>query len=301
MNSLAQRLDIVRVLGIFSSLLLVFCMVSVGRADLIAYEGFDYANGDLRGEEGEENDGGEGDWTGPWSAGSGSGDGFSWQVGPPSLGYTDSGGRALVTTGRSVEADGGEHRETRPWNTAGHKDDGDVVWFSFLFGSNTGPSAGHHIFIVGENHDNGMGVFINETTISARINNQGVAFGGGHKFFTAGEDHFVVGRITFSDAMEDEVRFWLDPELDAIPLDTAVNSGATSVAVDASGWSNLYIRKFGSGVDLLDEFRIGTDFFSVVPVPEPSSLAFVGLAALVALMGHVSRRKGSRRPNERAQ
>jgi hypothetical protein len=46
------------------------------------------------------------------------------------------------------------------------------------------------------------------------------------------------------------------------------------------------MRQFNSpGVTAIDEIRIGTDFFSVVGVPEPSSLAMVGFAAIAVALG----------------
>jgi hypothetical protein len=265
------------------------------RADLIAYEPFDYADGDLRNE-----DGGEGEWITEWHSGQGFGSGDTWQVGQPSLSYADSGGRTLPTAGGAARADDGgagnrEFREARRWDTANQIDDGDVVWFSFLFNRTSGNDSGNHIWILGDaGLPNGFGVFINPTTISARIQVNGVVNSSGAESFTLGDDHLVVGRMTFSDSMDDEVRFWLDPELDTIPLDTAPNSGAVSAALNQASRTGFYMRQFNSpGVTAIDEIRIGTDFFSVVgavAIPEPSSLAYVGLATALVLIGRAAKR-----------
>lgn len=254
------------------------------RAELIAYEGFDYADGDLRGESG-----GEGEWLSAWIQGQGFGSGVTWQVGQPSLSYTDSGGRALPTAGGAVRADDGgagdtEFREARTWDSFDYNDDGDVLWFSFLFNRSSGNTSGGHFWIIGDaGLSNGIGVFINPENVSARIQVDFSVNSSSSESFTVGEDHFVVGRITFSDLMDDEVRFWLDPELDAIPLDTASNSGAVSAALNQTNKNSFYMRQFNSpGVTAIDEIRIGTDFFSVVGVPEPSSLALAGVALLCA-------------------
>jgi hypothetical protein len=262
------------------------------RADLIAYEPFDYADGDLRNE-----DGGEGDWLNAWHQGQGFGSGDTWQVGQPSLSYTDSGGRTLPTAGGAVHVDGetanAEFREARPWETDGHVDEGDQVWFSLLFNRGSDVTRGAHFWILGSaGLGNGIGLFFNPTNVGARIDVSGAVNSEGHKTFTVGEDHLVVGRITFSDLMEDEVRFWLDPELDAIPLDTAANSGATSAAINTGSLSGVYMRHIAEGTDRIDEIRIGTDFFSVVgaaTIPEPSSLVFAAVAGSLALVGHVFR------------
>jgi hypothetical protein len=258
---------------------------------LIVYEGFDYADGDLRGE-----DGGEGEWVTEWHSGQGFGSGDTWQVGQPSLSYTDSGGRILPTAGGAARADDGgagnmEFREARRWDTTDQIDDGDVVWFSLLFNRTSENTTGNHIWILGDaGLPDGIGVFINPTNIGARIQVSGTVHSAGHKSFTVGEDHLVVGRMTFSDSMDDEVRFWLDPELDAIPLDTAPNSGAVSAALNQAGRTGFYMRQSNSpGVTVIDEIRIGTDFFSVVGVtvvPEPSSFVLL----LGATLGMLQRR-----------
>jgi hypothetical protein len=258
-----------------------------GEAALIAYEPFDYADGELRGESG-----GEGQWLNAWHAGQGFGSGDAWQVGQPSLGYTDSGGRTLPTAGGAARADVGaagtmEFRETRTWDSFDYNDDGDVVWFSLLFNRTSGHTSGNHIWIIGDaGLPNGIGLFINPTNVGARIQVDMTVHSAGHKSFTVDEDHLIVGRITFSDLMDDEVRFWLDPELNEIPQDAAPNSGAVSAALNQTNKNAFYMRQFNSpGVTTIDEIRIGTDFFSVVGVPEPSSLALAFAAATAARIG----------------
>jgi hypothetical protein len=263
-----------------------------GAAALIAYEPFDYADGNLRGE-----DGGEGEWVSQWIQGQGFGTGDTWQVAQPSLSYADSGGRTLPTAGGAARADDGgagnmEFREARTWDSFDYNDDGDVVWFSFLFNRTSESTSGNHIWIIGDaGLPNGIGVFINPTNVGARIQVDMTVYSAGHKSFTVGEDHLIVGRITFSDLMEDEVRFWLDPELNEIPLDAALNSGAVSAALNQTNKNAFYMRQFNSpGVTTIDEIRIGTDFFSVVGVPEPSSLV---LAAAAAMAGRIGRGWGA--------
>ncbi len=232
-------------------------------AELIAYEGFEYDAGDLRNQ-----NGGVGDWTSAWGRGSGFGSGASWQVGPPSLSYTDSGGRTLRTRGGAARADAGdvskEFRETRSWNAAAYNNDGDELWFSFLFHRSGDNTSGVHFYIAGSGGlHNGLGVFLGTFSLSARINSSSA----GYRSFSPDEDHFVVGRITFSDTEDDEVRYWLNPDLDRVPLDTASNSGVNHAAVSAASWNRLYMRHPNNpGRDMIDEIRLGTDFFSVAPL-----------------------------------
>jgi hypothetical protein len=288
----------IRCMRVTASLLAGFvvplCVITPCRGDLIAYEPFDYGDGDLRGE-----DGGGGEWGSRWLAGQGFGSGDTWQVGQPSLSYTDSGGRTLPTSGGAVTADSVdsniEFRDTRSWDTAGHKDASDVLWFSYLFNRSSVATSDLRVNILGDGGlFNDMGVFIssNNTHIAARISVNSNVQTGGAMLFSHDEDHFVVGRITFSDTMDDEVRFWLDPELNAIPLDSAPNSGAVTAAANPSSWHNFYMRQSQfRGLDMIDEIRIGTDFFSVVgavAIPEPSSFFYLGIAGVVGLLHGVT-------------
>jgi hypothetical protein len=274
-------------------LVILACLTSRGGAALIAYEGFDYADGGLRGE-----NSGEGQWQSAWLQGQGFGSGDTWQVSQSNLSYTDSGGRTLPTAGGAARADDGgagntEFREARTWDVFDYNDHGDVVWFSFLFNRTSGHTSGNHFWIIGDaGLSNGIGVFINPTNIGARIQVDLTVHSAGHKSFSVGEDHLVVGRITFSDLMDDEVRFWLDPELNEIPLDTAANSGAVSAALDQSNKNAFYMRQFNSpAVTLIDEIRIGTDFFSTVGVPEPSCYVIAGAALLCPWRCTISRNR----------
>ena len=270
------------------SLALAFAPEAAGES--VVYEGFAYETGDLNGR-----DGGQGDWSNSWNHSGGFRAGPDWQVTGAGLEYTDAGGRSLVTSGGAIEADPGgiatEFNATRPWDTTGHMDDGNTLWFSYLFQRSEG-SHGQHLYILGSgSFRNGAGPFIGSSNshIQARIQQSTSDMDtGGNLPFTLDDAHLVVGRITFSDDTgEDELRYWLDPELDAVPLDGASNSGATTGDVSAT-WSNFFVRNSGNGIARLDEIRIGTDFASVAPsdvslpptiIPTPGAVA-MGLAML---------------------
>ena len=267
---------------------LVAAIPLTARAELLAYEGFEYDAGPLTGQ-----DGGQGAWTDPWVQGGGFGGGSDWQVDAPSLSYTDSAGRTLVTTGGAARADAGDDNiqflANRPWDTTGHRDDGDVVWFSYLFNHSSGDTADIRIFVLGSgNFAAGAGPFISSsnTDIHVRIQqNTSSIVTGGYNPIAHDQDHFLVGRFTFSDEGEDELRYWLDPDLDAIPLDTAPNSGAVTGTIP-TGWTDFYMRHAsGPGTDMMDEIRIGTDFNSVVAiVPEPAAALSLVLPGTLVLL-----------------
>lgn len=267
-------------------LALCLTIARAASAEMILYEGFDYEAGALEG-----NDGGEGAWSGAWQHSGGFFTGSDWQVDASGLSYTDAGGRTLVTTGGAARADAGggsqEFPATRAWDTTGYMDDGDALWFSYLFNHASGDTGDMRVFVLGDTFRRGVGPFIssNNTQIEARIQTSTSSIANdGFRPFVHDEDQFLVGRITFSDTSgEDELRYWLNPELNAVLLDTDLNSGAVTGSVSAN-WSDFFMRHSGGNSDLIDEIRIGTEPADVgMVVPEPSSLALLGVGGLLLM------------------
>jgi hypothetical protein len=264
------------------------------RADLIAYDSFDYADGNLNGE-----NGGEGEWTGNWNSGAfqamsvASGMSLSYQSGATTL---------PTTGGHLLDTDGGEERAQRTWNATGRLDQGDQVWFSLLI--NVVDDGNFICYPVSQgNFDHGIGFRVNTNgNLAARIDDGSLGSNfdsGGAIPIRDGETHFVVGRITFSTSSNDEVRIWVDPSLDVAPSDASGIAASLAVNVTES-WNQAFLRTAGNGAgenQRYDEVRIGTDFFSVVGVtviPEPSSFFYLGIAAVVGLIQYARAAKRRR-------
>lgn len=259
-------------------------------AALLAYEGFDYEAGSVSGE-----NGGEG-WDGAWSAAASTatvvtGTTLSYSNGSISL---SGSGTALSITG------GGEGSLYRGFEGA---DTGSELYFSFLFQVVAGNEFSYFYLSDTPNSSNsgGIGDLATSTDVfGTRIVNTGITGNTAHSAisYTLGTTYLLVGRLstdggTGAAGDVDRVQLWVNP--------SSLTPGSASVTVD--GTTGLTIDDFvlfgtrttnfdGSDQILIDELRIGTDFASVVTVPEPSvgGLAILGGASLLALCRKASRR-----------
>jgi hypothetical protein len=243
-------------------------------ADLLVYEGFDYAYS-----------------TGETLTGKNGGAGFAaaWQPGVnPSTGANENqllindGGLAypmLASAGNAAWDDSGSSQANyREWDTTGHTDSGDSLWFSFLFNTSTESTSSElRVFALGnDNYNAGAGAMaFNTGLLHAQLGGSrsaGISY-------NRGVDNLVVGLVSFTgDDSAGSVTVWLNPSLGEIPdvADGVTRTGTTSTAT----WSTLYMRGGSNWRGQVDEVRIGTSFFDVVPVPEPAS-------ALLAVCGTI--------------
>lgn len=265
-------------------------------AALIAYEGFDYADGSaVTGQSG-----GTG-WLNPWQVNSTPAGGAVVQAG--SLGYTDSHGNALVTSGNSslYNGAGGTAQPNRDLpNVAGA--DGTTAWVSFL-GVRVGPTvAGANVYPRAANFSlfNGTLAASQEqlaigNATGAAANNWALIPDGSLANIQSSslpfdQLSFVVVRIDFL-AGNDNAYLFVNPNLDVAP-DIA---GAAASSIGTFDFSFNRMRPFaGNPQDAngrpyaqlkLDEIRVGDNYDDVTPyttVPEPSSLA-LGALGLLAL------------------
>lgn len=90
---------------------------------------------------------------------------------------------------------------------------------------------------------------------------------------TLDETFFVVVRHAFASG---EVSLWVNPVLGGA-LQGGVTATGTNLGFKAVG---MYLGN-GPNAGEIDELRIGTDYASVAPVPEPASLAGLAFAALL--------------------
>ncbi|MEM8494024.1 MAG: hypothetical protein AAF663_01395 [Planctomycetota bacterium] len=100
------------------------------------------------------------------------------------------------------------------------------------------------------------------------------------------DTHLLVFRIDFADG-DDTLTWWWDPT----SLGGAEPAVATGSATFELEFDKIVLSRFagdGSVTGLSDEFRIGTTYASVTPVPEPTAVGLGG-AALALLIGRRSR------------
>ncbi|MDY0165627.1 MAG: PEP-CTERM sorting domain-containing protein [Thermoguttaceae bacterium] len=253
------------------------------RADLLVYEGFDYpyaSNEPLTGKIG-----GMG-FTGAWQAGVHPTTGVS----EDSLLINDNGLAypMLATVGNAAwDNSGGSQANYRAWDSSGYTGTGDVLWFSFLFNtSSVSTSSELRIFALGsDTYSSGAGAmaFTNATPAQEGKGMLHAQLGGsrsGGLLYDHDTDNLVVGRVDFTgNDSAGSVTVWLNPSRNAEPIaaDGVTRTGTTSTAA----WTNLYARGGSAWRGQLDELRIGTSFFDVVPVPEPAS----GLLAMLGMVG----------------
>lgn len=252
---------------------------SVSHGAAIAYDGFDYATGSSLGDK----NGGSGKWTSAWVQPSG-------QTAPSiasGLTYTDlATGKALDTNGGSAQDNGSSALvAVRAWDSTGLTSDGSTIWFSTLFNSSTTASSDVRVYFTGASASDftnvGAGLFAASggPTVAARIN----ASTSSTLSYTRGETTLVVGRITFSDtAGQDEVRVWVNPSFTSVPSDAS--GVAVLGTINASNYDRLSFRQGSPWQGFVDELRMGETYFDVVP--EPASLAIVGVVGIGLLRRH---------------
>lgn len=284
-----------------ASLALAFSLTPHAQADLIAHESFDYNSIEPNGDGITGLNGGTG-FSGAWqdfasatavnrtgSLGTGivSGDPSTFVpagniTGP--LSYTDSKGNTLLTSGGQVRTSFGSSSVASRKLPKTYGNDGETIWLSFLgqrYDSRdsrlwSGISLGGELGYFG-------GAANNEDT-SAQTNSWSFAnFGVDAEFAefidtgkpSGDQPDFILARIDYKAGNED-IHMWVNPDLDTEPLtSTADDSGSAALPTFDS---IFVVGRFQSD---FDEIRLGTTFESVAPVPEPGSLALLGLGGLL--------------------
>lgn len=251
----------------------------------IAYEGYGYTVGsNVNGQ-----NGGTG-WSGNWASGSGT-------TVAGSLAYND-GTSNLATSGERVQIGNG-NRAIRlvnvasggAFDAAGYVSagkvgaDGKTLYFSFVnqvssatagyWGVeffNGGNNDGSRIFQVVSSENGGASqVSYNARTLNNNANIKPVGTPD-----TAA--HLIVGKIVFGAGNADSLYIYRDPSLAAEPV-TATASFTTGSGGGNFTFDRIGLSVFGSVSLTNDEFRFGTTYSDVVPVPEPA-LASVMIAGL---------------------
>lgn len=264
-------------------------------AALLAYEGFDYTAGNVNGD-----NGGTG-WSGAWT--SSTSPVYASVVTGTTLGYTggsisiNGSGTALSITG------GGAGSLNRGFDGT---DVGSEIYFSFLFQAVAGSGNEFSHFYLSDdadlNNSGGIGDFntaANDSRFGVRINDgTNDTTTTSSLSYTIGTTYLLVGRLstdgTGGAAGEiDRVELWVNPtSLTLGTADATVNDAMGLTLADLDVFSTRFVNFASPDQILIDELRIGTDFASVVTVPEPSVglLLLLGGTSLLALRRRVGGR-----------
>jgi len=258
-------------------------VASTAQANLLFYEGFDYAAGDL-------------DGNGGWSATSQmqvalSGTDTDTYTGTYSS-VTTTGGYSFNTTGS-----GGLANVALGSSVTSTFTDGSVTWLSFIDSRGTnganakGALAIGAAALTGTNMTNpsmvgdgiGIAAHDNNADEAAYWSDSGVNVGGTDIPGGTGRDRFNIAKITWS-AGSDTIE-WAFFDAGATITEAnfdAASKSTVSAALDQSTFDTLSL---GSNFMHFDEIRIGTTFTDAVSgtvvVPEPTSLALLGLGGLL--------------------
>lgn len=94
---------------------------------------------------------------------------------------------------------------------------------------------------------------------------------------------YVLMQLIVDESGDDTINYWIDPDT-LNPAPTADGSLSVALTDSLTPFSQFKFESPGqSGVAYFDEIRLGTTFESVTGVPEPTTLALLGLGGLAAL------------------
>jgi len=223
-------------------------------------------------------------------------------INPTTLSYGDlqnAGGEVQVTVGSGTDAFVSTSSVLGDNNLL---DDGATVWFSFMLGTdgNTGGgtnSKGGFAFSTDNlaaafngtnmtNSGNGLGLQILADNVGAATWNGGGNFNSTGSTIAAGQNSslFLVGKIEWgATAGDDETITIYNPSTSDLNTLGSAISTATMSGVDQTAFDTISMthRNSDEGVVRYDEIRFGATYEDVSPVPEPGSLALLGLGGLL--------------------
>ena len=209
---------------------------------------------------------------------------FTGTAAPVDTGLTYGG---LVTDGGALALSGGNNRTGRLIDSPVTASTTGTVYLSFLMEL----SAVSNQYKALELHNGG---FDDNTNRNFRLGNGGGAngfsntdygfriAGGSNQLLGAGDTdtNLFVVRFDLSDAAaSDSVTVYRNP---TNLISEAANTGVTLAGQDIA-FDRISVAMFTGELVTFDEFRLGTTFNSVVPIPEPGSLALLGAGGLCLL------------------
>jgi hypothetical protein len=258
-------------------------------AALLAYDGFDYAAGNVDGQ-----NGGTG-WNTAWVASTSPVN--ASVVSGTTLAYS-GGAIAISGSGTALRirggGDGALNRSFVGTSTGGE------IYFSLLLQSSSGSGDEFFNFFLSEDPDRlnsgGFGDLITtsgDARFGVRVNDGTTDISAASSIsYETGTTYLLVGRLStdgtsgVSENMIDQAELWINPtSLIAGSPNATVNASTGLTVADFVYFSSRMVNLSSPDEVLVDELRIGTDFASVVSVPEPSAvcLLFLAGASLFAL------------------
>ncbi len=281
----------------YIALLASLLVAAPAGATLLTYEGFSYSSGtDLDGLTGGTGwrSSQEGDWDNQTNSN-------SYQIGSPGLSYG-----SLVVNGNQTTSNGGTFESTGRrldntsggvWDSSGYLSDVFIdpdidqgtLWGSFLVRRNAataswdgGPSIQLHRNNTSwsASGSNSLQVLwdANNSLWTANVNGSGST----NLFGSAlGETVLFVFKLELSTSGSNNIYLWQNP--------TGLGGPDLSVGTADASWTGLgsaaakfraisfYAGGSASSATTLDEIRFGTTYASVTPIPEPSTVAVLGL------------------------
>lgn len=286
-------------------------MTGVGQAELLIYEPFDYAatsgvnNGSFFGDGNQSGALGLGTWV---QTNSGSNE---LDVETPGLTFTDNFGYTLPVAGNTLEREVrvGQAVANAPLTGSalgGVGADGTTLWMSLLYQDRgfSGPDFGIALtseqMLFGDaqalaNPGVGVGIGINGVGGPARAIGSIVYENATSLSFTpeatasmdgpgASNIRFLVMQVNWNpDGIDDEVYIYdlTEESLLSVPLPGSAIASYTMnfSAAEQASIDNLAISE--SQISYIDEVRVATTYAEVIGIPEPSSLALLGLSGLL--------------------
>ncbi len=257
-----------------SAILLAILSASVCAQAQLLYEPFNYTVG--------SNLGGQGGWTNV-----NTGDEVTVASGNLSVsGLASSTGNSVTFGGLGVDP-----AFVFPTNTS-------TLWYSFAISvTDLGALDATGGYLAGF----GQNITTFGATFWARVNGVGYDLGiskrtvAGDTVFTSsafslGSTVFVVGNYQYGAGAADDVSsLWINPNSTDFAAGSAPAPTLTTTATgtDLTGISRFFLRQDSATETptvIVDELRIGSDWASVTPVPEPSTYALLGLGGLVVAL-----------------